>query len=80
MVYAGRKSRRVHGNIAGNTQGNEFYLVNAWKTMSKAATTCAVTDIAYYRAGQTETLAAIVNFTNDLFFGIFYQFIKVIAK
>jgi hypothetical protein len=63
--YVGGTKTLTHGAIAGHVATDEFYLVNAWKTMSKAATTCAVGDIAYYRAGQTETLAAIVNFTND---------------
>ena len=55
----------THGSIAGNVTTDEFYIINAWKTTSKAATTCAVGDICYIRAGLTDTLAAIVNFTND---------------
>ena len=63
--YIGATKQLVHGAIVGNTQGDTFYIVNAWKTLSKSATTMAAGDIAYYRAGQTETLAAAVAFTND---------------
>jgi hypothetical protein len=63
--YNGASKTLTHGAIAGHVATDEFYLVNAWKTLSKAATTCAGGDIAYYRAGQTETLADAVNFTND---------------
>jgi hypothetical protein len=63
--YDGASKTLTHGAIAGHVATDEFYLVNAWKTMSKATTTCAVGDIAYYRAGQTETLAAAIAFTND---------------
>jgi len=55
----------THGSIAGNVTTDEFYIINAWKTTSKAATTCAVGDICYIRAGLTDTLAAVVDFTND---------------
>jgi hypothetical protein len=63
--YVGGTKTLTHGAIAGHVATDEFYLVNAWKTMSKAATTCAVGDIAYYRAGQTETASITVSFTND---------------
>jgi hypothetical protein len=55
----------THGAIVGNVTTDEFYIIKAWKTTSKAATTCAAGDIAYIRAGLTDTLAAVVDFTND---------------
>jgi len=74
--YTGLTKTLTHGAIAGHVATDEFYLVNAWKTLSKAATTCAVGDIAYYRAGQTETLAVVVNFTND---GTTAEYISIIG-
>lgn len=53
------------GAIAGMAAGDDYYFIFAWKTLSKAATTLAVGDICYVRAGTSENLAAHVDFTND---------------
>jgi len=66
----------THGTITGNVNTDEFYIVKAWKTTGKATTTAAVGDICYVRAGLTDTLAAIVNFTND---GTVAAYISVIG-
>lgn len=66
----------THGAIAGNVTTDEFYIVKAWKTTNKATTTAAVGDIAYVRAGTTDTLAAVVNCTND---GTVASYISVIG-
>ena len=63
--YVGLAKQLVHGNIAGNVQTDEFYLIQQWKTFSKAATTAAVGDVVYIRAGTTEIPAATIDFTND---------------
>jgi hypothetical protein len=48
--------------IAGQSAGDSYYLITPWKTVANYTTTTARTagDIAYVRAGTTETVAAII--------------------